>query len=325
MINSVAYSVGDGLISYTLPHKPLYDDCCVKSRKSMLKSRKRYRRDKNTENLDLVEKSSTKYKKIVHKAYSEHKNKLFPTLRLRQSENPKEYWKIIKGERKSEAQHKISLDLFKEHFEKLALGNESVNVSNTTDELHNMPQDTMLNRPFTHQEIAEAITKLKNNKAGGSDQIINKFLKHSQNEFVQYYTKFLNLILESGHMPADWCESVIRPIYKNKGDIDDPNYYRGISLLCCFRKLFTSCLNRRLTIFIERNNIVQAEQAGFKSDFSIIDHLFVLKSLADMYLSKCQRLYIAVLSTIKKHLIRSIEQLCGLRCYPVEFQGKYLM
>ena len=123
MINSVAYSVGDGLISYTLPHKPLYDDCCVKSRKSMLKSRKRYRRDKNTENLDLVETSSTKYKKIVHKAYSEYKNKLFSTLRLRQSENPKEYWKIIKGERKSEAQHKISLDLFKEHFEKLALGN----------------------------------------------------------------------------------------------------------------------------------------------------------------------------------------------------------
>ena len=54
-------------------------------------------------------------------------------------------------------------------------------------------------------------------------------------------------------MPADWCQSVIRPIYKNKGDIDDPNNYRGISLLSCFGKLFTSCLNRRLTIFIEKN------------------------------------------------------------------------
>ena len=153
-----------------------------------------------------------------------------------------------------------------------------------------MPPDTMLNRPFTHQEIAEAITKLKNNKTGGSDQIINSFLKHSRNEFVKYYTKFLNLILESGHMPADCCQSVIRPIYKNKGDIDDPNNYRGISLLSCFGKLFASCLNRQLTIFIEKN-IVQAEQAGFKADFSTIDHVFVLQSLADMYLSKRQRLY----------------------------------
>ena len=114
---------------------------------------------------------------------------------------------------KSEVQHKISLDLFKEHFEKLALGNEGVNVSKTTGDLLNMPPDTMLNRPFTHQEIAEAITKLKNNKAGGSDKIINEFLKHSRNEFVQYYTKLSNLILESGHMPADRCQSVIRPIY----------------------------------------------------------------------------------------------------------------
>ena len=161
----------------------------------MIKFRKQYREDKNTENFNLVKKSSTKYKKIIHKAYSEYKKKLISKLRLLQSENPKEYWKIIKGEKKSEVQHKISLDLFKEHFEKLTLGNESVNVSNTTSELHNMPPDTMLNRPFTHQEIAEAITKLKNNKAGGSDdQIINEFLKHSRNELVQYYTKFFNLI-----------------------------------------------------------------------------------------------------------------------------------
>ena len=118
-----------------------------------------------------------------------------------------------------------------------------------------MPPDTMLNRLFTHQEMAEAITKLKNNKAGGLDQIINEFLKHSRSEFVQYYTKFFNLILESGHMSADWCQSVIRPIYKNKGDIDDPNNYRGISLLSCFGKPFTSCLNRRLTIFIEKTTL----------------------------------------------------------------------
>ena len=149
----------------------------------MIKFRKQYRKDKNTENLNLVKKSSTKYKRIVSyiKLILNIKIKIIFKLRLLQSENPKEYWKIMKGEKKSEFQHKISLDLFKEHFEKHALGNEGVNVSNTTGELHNMPPDTMLNRPFTHQEIAEDITKLKNNKAGGSDQIINDFFKHSRN------------------------------------------------------------------------------------------------------------------------------------------------
>ena len=85
-------------------------------------------------------------------------------------------------------------------------------------------------------------------------------------------------------MPDDWCLRVIRPIYKN---ID----YRGISLLSCFGKFFRSCLNRRLTIFIENNNIVQAEQAGFKADFSTIEHIFVPKSLAELYLNKRKRLY----------------------------------
>ena len=82
-------------------------------------------------------------------------------------------------------------------------------------------------------------------------------------------------------MPDDWCQSVIRPIYtKNKGGPNAPNNYRGNS----FGKLLTSCLNRGLTIFIENNNIVKAEQAGLRSDFSTIDNLFVLKALADMYL-----------------------------------------
>ena len=62
-------------------------------------------------------------------------------------------------------------------------------------------------------------------------------------------------------------------------------------VLSCFGKLFASCLNRKLTIFIENNNIVQALQAGFKADFSTIEHLFVLQSLADLYLSKRKRLY----------------------------------
>ena len=58
-----------------LPHKPWHDDCCEKSRKSMIKFRKQYRKNKNTANLNLVKKSSTKYKKIVHQAYFEYKKK----------------------------------------------------------------------------------------------------------------------------------------------------------------------------------------------------------------------------------------------------------
>ena len=200
----------------------------------------------------------------------------------------------MKREKHQKTHHNISLDIFKEHF-----GNESGDACETNVELNNIPPKQTF---YTPGNRGSYIKTKKNNKSGGSDQIINEFLKHSRHEFAPCYIRIYNLILESGHMPDDWCQSVIRPIYKNKGDPNDPNNYRGISLLSCFGKLFTSCLKSRLTIFIENNNIVQAEQAGFKSDFSTIDHLFVLKSLGDLYLSKRWRLYCCFVDYKKKHL-----------------------
>ena len=105
----------------------------------------------------------------------------------------------IKEGKTSETHHNISLDIFKEHFEKLALGNERGDAYETSDELNNIPPNEILNRPFTPREIVEVISKLKNHKTGGSDLIINEFLKHSRHEFSTYLQltsrgKFNNMV-----------------------------------------------------------------------------------------------------------------------------------
>ena len=46
-----------------------------------------------------------------------------------------------------------------------------------------------------------------------------------------------------------------------------------------------------MTRFVEVNQIIGPEQAGFRSGFSPTDHMFALKSLIDIYLSKRRRLY----------------------------------
>ena len=52
----------------------------------------------------------------------------------------KKFWKIIvKGEKTSKIQSNTSLHIFKEHFEKLTLGNENVDVSDTNNELNIIP------------------------------------------------------------------------------------------------------------------------------------------------------------------------------------------
>ena len=113
--------------------------------------------------------------------------------------------------------------------------------------------------------------------------VINDFFKHSPDNITPIYTRLFNVVLASGQVPDDWCLGRIKPIYKNKGDEGDPNNYRG--------KLFTSCINKRLTCYVEDKKTVGAEQAGFKSDFSTVDNIFVLKSLADLYLNKRKRLH----------------------------------
>ena len=83
--------------------------------------------------------------------------------------------------------------------------------------------------------------------------------------------------------------SFISPIYKNKGLRSDPDNYRGISIISCLGKLFTALINERLTNFVNENNIIGEEQAGFRSGYSTHDHIFALHSIIDLYLNKFNR------------------------------------
>ena len=124
---------------------------------------------------------------------------------------------------------------------------------------------------------------------------LNEFLKHCPNDMYIAITQLFNLALDTGIVPTDWCIGLICPIYKNKGQRNDPDNYRGITLLSCIGKLFTSCLNHRLCSYIECQQIIGNEQAGFRSGHSTIDHIFALHTLIDLYLTKKKRLYCALI------------------------------
>ena len=101
------------------------------------------------------------------------------------------------------------------------------------------------------------------------------------------------IVLESGIVPSEWTIGLIHPLYKKKGNPNDPNNYRGITLLSCLGKLFTAVLNERLTSYLEDNELLGDEQAGFRNGHSTLDHIFVLHSVIDLYLSSKERVYCA--------------------------------
>lgn len=72
---------------------------------------------------------------------------------------------------------------------------------------------------------------------------------------------------------------IIVPIYKNKDDSLDPGNCRPITLLSCLGKLSTAVLNHRLNTFLEENDILCENQAGFRKHYSTTDNIFTLHLL----------------------------------------------
>ena len=88
---------------------------------------------------------------------------------------------------------------------------------------------------------------------------------------------------------------MIQPIYKGKGSVNDPDNFRGISLISCIAKIFTAVLNNRLTVYLNNSNILGEEQAGFRENYCTSDnnHIFVLNTLINIYQSKYKQIYCA--------------------------------
>ena len=69
----------------------------------------------------------------------------------------------------------------------------------------------------------------------------------------------------------------------------------------CLGKLFTNIINNRLAQYLEDDNILGEEQAGFRAGYSTLDHMFVLHCLVDIYKYQNKRVYCAFVD-YRKHL-----------------------
>ena len=204
------------------------------------------------------------------------------------TKNSKQFWKIIDNKNNSNNVSANFDDLF-EHFKNLnATDLDEFSLPNTQSN-----SNSIINNDFTEDEICNGIKKLKCNKACGIDNIANEFIIDSCNMIAPTITKLFNIILETGLITQKWCIGILTPIFKNKGSAENPENYRGISILSCFSKLFTLLINERLTLYLDDLGIIGENQAGFRSNYSTLDHIFSLKSIIDFYLNKRKKLFCA--------------------------------
>ena len=132
------------------------------------------------------------------------------------------------------------------------LNGEGLDVSQRTERLGLEEQHNYRpGQPITRAEVKEALRRMKSGKAVGPDSIPVEVWKSLGEDGVAWLTDFFNVIFNTAKMPQEWRQSVIIPLYKNKGDAQNCNNYRGIKLLSHTMKVWERVIEGRLRSTID--------------------------------------------------------------------------
>ena len=161
-----------------------------------------------------------------------------------------------------------------EHFKSVYQRKPVVDVS-VLDLLPDLACVQSAAHPPTDGEIKLSIKKLHNTAAGNSG-IGAEFWKilSTNNET---FAVMRNVILEfwtTELPPREWNTGLLN-ILPKKGDLKDPNNYRGIMLLETFYKIIANILHARLSPIAE--TIDHEPQCGFRAGRSCADAIFALR------------------------------------------------
>ena len=270
-------------------NKPWFNTLCKESVKNYKKGIKLIPKQNKKQKKQLAK----KHMKLIRKEKRKYFDEVNEKIKFLKTSNQSAYWKIINQGKKNKKVGDIPSNTVFSHFAELNFNNETRNINDDTPIIPNENVNEAINKSITEDEIIKHISSLKNNKCPGIDNILNEFLKYCPKELIPVIVKFFNIVLDSGIIPDDWITGIIKPLYKNKGDINDISNYRGITLLSCIGKLFTSVLNTRLYSFLTNQNLLGNEQAGFRPQHSTLDHIFALHILSKFYIDQKKRLFCA--------------------------------
>lgn len=135
---------------------------------------------------------------------------------------------------------------------------------------------------ISEDEVALAMSALKNHKASGLDNIPNEALKHGGEPLKSAMTILFNTILNSGLGPSIWKQAMVLPIFKEGGlDPLEASSYRPISLTSCISKVYERVLLNRITDSLEVNALLPEEQAGFRKNRSTLEQAYILREILD--------------------------------------------
>lgn len=143
--------------------------------------------------------------------------------------------------------------------------------ANTAPKSHRVKEistNSMYLQPVSEQEVFNIIRKLPNKYSYGIDDIPPILIKNCINELTPPITTLINQSFVESVFPEKLKIAVIKPVLKKGGKSEDPSNYRPIALLPSVSKIFEKVMANRLYSFLEKFNLFDKNQFGFRKNSS---------------------------------------------------------
>lgn len=145
--------------------------------------------------------------------------------------------------------------------------NKSSYIKSNSHTYSNKTRNTWKPEPVTETQIIKAISKMKNTKAMGHDQIALQYIKHSLPVTIQYITLIINTSIVTKIFPKSWKHAIIIALHKS-GETDDPSNFRPIHLLPILSKILEKAVAAQLMSYLETTNQLNPYQYAYRPQSS---------------------------------------------------------
>ncbi|PSN41318.1 hypothetical protein C0J52_20242 [Blattella germanica] len=238
--------------------QPWFDATCYKERRTTINLLHRARNTKSNKDIKRYNEARKNYKNTLK----------VKKVKYIESETEKEVeaatadpYLALRPKRPTFTQT-IGIDVLKEHFH---------SILNKENKVTADPVETIVIQKFpeiTKEEIVTAINSLKQKKGAGPDHIYNEHIKATQPLLIDLWVRLFNKCIELNKIPEQWTTSIVKILYKGKGDTSLPDSYRGITLESNLFKLFTKILTNRIVALTD--HLIPEEQMGFRKGRSTL-------------------------------------------------------
>ena len=122
--------------------------------------------------------------------------------------------------------------------------------------------------------VQKLLSNIEVNKATGPDNLPCRILKEAAPDLAPILTDIFQHSLRDGVLPDDWKKAQVSPVFK-KGNTNNAENYRPISLTCVSCKLLEHIICHHIHEHLDKHSIVSSLQHGFRSRHSCESQLLI--------------------------------------------------